>query len=171
MIEIIASNWSTYIGMVTGIIGAITGIAGSVMGWIAYRRSNQIQTADRRLELHKLRNSTHVVVVGLVDLLPQALRSRKAILNARGMLHSSIMKQFEEQQIRDSERARELASQVPSIDHRFDNLSVDQIEEQIIHLHRTKEWVDELVRKYNEHLAEDDRSSSDLRSEQTSRRS
>lgn len=164
-------SWGTYVGTITGITGALTGIAGLVMGWIAYRRSNQIQTADRRLELNKLRNSAHVAAVGLVDLLPQALRSRRAVLNARGVLHSSMMKQFEQQHQTDSERAKELAAQVPSTDESFDSLSVEEIEAKIVQLHRTKEWIDELVRTYSDHMVDDDRSRSELRNAQLGRRS
>lgn len=156
-------DWTTYVGTIAGIIGALTGIAGAVMGWIAYRRSNQIQASDRRLELHKLRNSTHVAAVGLVDLLPQALRSRRAVLNARGVLHSSMTQQFEEQHAADSARATELAMQVPSTDESFDASSMEEIEERIVQLHRTKEWIDELLRKYTAHMDEDAKWRAELR--------
>lgn len=163
------SNWSTYIGMATGIVGAVTGIAGLIMGWIAYRRSNQIQRADRRLELRKLRNSTHVAVVGLVDLIPAAHRSRRAILNARGVLSSSIAYEFEARVEKDTARAAELATQVPTSDVSFDVLSSDQIEELIIQLHRAKEWVDEMVREYEGYLTEDEKKRAELRGGQRHR--
>src|SRR6266508_6461106 len=38
---------------VTGLIGGITGIAGLVVGYIGYRRSQQIKALDLRLELRK----------------------------------------------------------------------------------------------------------------------
>ena len=164
-------SWATYIGTVTGIIGTLTGIAGLIMGWIAYRRSNQIQTVERRLELNKLRNSANVAVVGLVDMLPQAVQSRRAVLNARGVLHSSMMRQFEEQHQRDLERAKDLAAQVPSADESFDSLSVEEIEAKIVQLHRTKEWIDELMRTYSDHLADDDKWRAELRNAQLGHRS
>lgn len=42
-----------YTGAITGVIGAISGIAGSVLGYIAYRRSDQLKALDLRLELRK----------------------------------------------------------------------------------------------------------------------
>jgi hypothetical protein len=42
------------IGAVTGIIGAIAGIAGFVLGYISYRRSQQIKALDLRLVANRL---------------------------------------------------------------------------------------------------------------------
>jgi hypothetical protein len=81
------SNLASYVGMVTGIIGALTGIAGSIMGYIAYHHSNEIKKSDRLLELEKLRNAVHVAAVGLIELMPKALASRKAVMNAGGVRH------------------------------------------------------------------------------------
>jgi hypothetical protein len=156
-------TWSLYVGVATGVIGAITGIAGAIMGWIAYRRSNQIQKADRRLELHKLRNTTHVAVVGLVELIATAQRSRRAILNARGLSSSNTMDHFQDKVEKDGKRANELASQVPVSDESFSDLSGEKIDELVIQLHRTKEWVDEMVREYQGHLGDDEKWRSELR--------
>ncbi|WP_303903038.1 hypothetical protein [Thiohalomonas denitrificans] len=151
------SNTIAYVGMWTGIIGALTGVAGSIMGFVAYRHSREVREADRRLELDKLRNAAHVAAVSLVDLLPRALQSRKAVLNARGMLHSGLMQRFQEQYERDLKRATELAGMVPNTQAAFGSLSVSALEKQIIELDRTKGWIDELLNTYQTAVAEDEK--------------
>jgi len=86
--ELMEPHWTGYVGMVAGVVGAITGIAHPVMGYVAYRRSNQIEASDRRLELHKLLNETHVAADGLLHLLSRALASRQSTLSMRGLGHS-----------------------------------------------------------------------------------
>ncbi len=68
------------IGAVTGIIGAIAGIAGFVLGYISYRRSQQIKALDLRLELRKQVSDLRAMVEELPDLLPRSWESRIAVL-------------------------------------------------------------------------------------------
>ncbi|RMD18436.1 hypothetical protein EA837_03210, partial [Klebsiella pneumoniae] len=46
-------SWTDYVGVVTGLVGMMTGISGAVMGYLGYRRSNQIKALDLRLALRK----------------------------------------------------------------------------------------------------------------------
>ena len=158
-----ASDVVAYVGMVTGIVGALTGIAGSIMGYIAYRHSTEVRKSDRRLELDKLRNAAHVAAVGLVDLLPKALQSRKAVLNARGKFRSGLMQRFQEQFDHDNKRATELAGMVPNTQTSFEHLSASEIEKKIIELDRTKGWIDELLGVYQAAMAEDEKMREEIR--------
>ena len=72
------------IGTVTGIVGAITGPAGCVIGWISYRRSQQIKTLDLRLELRKQVSGVRVDIEALPALLERARASRSAVRSAMG---------------------------------------------------------------------------------------
>lgn len=117
----------SYVGIVTGVIGAITGIAGAIMGFIAYRRSNEIKRSDRRLDLNKERNAAHLAVVGLVDLLAEALESRKNIMAARGAYRSGAMVKYQTAYGADSMRVRDLARQVPPADTDFSSMSLEQV--------------------------------------------
>lgn len=152
-----------YVGMWTGIIGAFTGIAGSIMGYVAYQHSKEVSEADRRLELDKLRNAAHVAAVNLVELLPKALQSRKAVLNARGMLHSGLMQRFQEKCDQDLKRATELAGMVPNTQATFDSLSASELEKRIIELDRTKGWIDELLGVYQAAMVEDEKMREEIR--------
>lgn len=143
------------IGTVTGIIGAISGVAGSIMGFIAFRHSRELKTADRRIELEKLRNKTHLLSVQLTDILPVALKSKERILAAIGKFNSGDMQIFKEEYERDSAKSLELAKQIPRSDTDFKHLSRKQLEGKIVELDRTKGWIEELLNKYQESLNSD----------------
>jgi len=153
--------------MWTGTIGAVTGVAGAIMGYIAYRHSKEVRESDRRLELDKLRNAAHVAAVTLVELLPRALQSRKAVLNKRGMFHSGLMQRFQEQHDLDLKRATELAGTVPNTETRFDSLSASELEKRIVGLDRTKGWIDDLLNAYQAAMLEDEKMREEIRANAT----
>ena len=151
-LEQIEPHWTSYVAIVTGIIGAITGIAGSIMGYIAYRRSNALKKSDRRLNLHQLRNAAHIAGADLLDLLPKALTSRKEMLNARGLFHSSIMREYTAKHEEDSKRAKELSKQIPKEDVNCDSMSLQQLEQEWVRLDRTKGQIDHLISEYRDSI-------------------
>lgn len=146
---------SGLIATITGVIGAITGVAGSIMGYIAFRDSRRIKTSERRLELEVLRNEVHMSSVKLVDLLPQALGSKRASLAARGLSQSSSMDQFVEAHRKDSSRVNELAQSIPAVENDFKSLTLSELDEKIVELDRTKGWISELIEKYENSLEQD----------------
>lgn len=164
------SDTVAYVGMWTGIIGALTGIAGAIMGFIAYRHSKEVKDSDRRLELDKLRNAAHVAAVSLVELLPRALQSRKAVLNAGGMFHSGLMNRFQEQYDQDLKRATELAGMVPNTQTTFDSLSASELEKRIIELDRTRGWIDDLLSTYQAAMVEDEKMREEIRANTQARK-
>lgn len=164
------SNTVAYVGMWTGIIGALTGIAGAIMGFVAYRHSKEVRESDRRLELDKLRNAAHVAAVSLAELLPRALQSRKAVLNARGMLHSGLMKQFQQQYDQDLKRATELAGMVPNTQVISNSRSASELEKRIIELDRTKGWIDDLLSTYQAAMVEDEKMREEIRANAQARK-
>ena len=152
----IEPQWTSYVAIVTGIIGALTGIAGSLMGYIAYRRSNEIKNSDRRLTLHRLRNDSHFAATKLLDLLPKALKLRQLELNRRGMFQSGAMIRYTEEHARDSKRVAELSEQVPPEDVNYDSMSLRQLEQQVVRLDRIKREIDELICMYRDSIRIDE---------------
>ena len=151
----IETHWMNYVAIVTGIIGAITGIAGSIMGYIAYRRSNEIKKSDRRIDLHKLRNDAQIADTELSDILSKALLSRKSTMNGRGLLHSSLVRDYVAEHAKDLKHAKELSGEIPLEDVDYDSLSLKQLEQERVHLDRTKGSIDHLIRKYEDSIQED----------------
>ena len=148
-------HWANYVAIVTGIIGAFAGIAGSIMGYIAYRRSNEIKRSDRRLDLKKLRNDVHFAAKGLNDLLPKALLSRQQVVHARGLLGSSIIEVFKVDHTTDLNRSRELSVQIPPEDIDYDSMPLRQLEEELVRIDRIKTEIDELLAKYQDSIQQD----------------
>ena len=152
----IESHWTGYVAIVTGIIGATTGIAGSIMGYIAYRRSNEIKKSDRRLDLHKLRNDTHIAGTELSGLLLKALKSRQAMMSARGLFQSGAMQRYASEHARDSKLVTELSRKIPPDDVGYDLMSLQQLEQEFVGLDRLKGEIDQLIGKYRDSIRRDE---------------
>ena len=131
-------HWTNYVAIMTGMIGAFTGIAGSIMGYIAYRRSNEIKKSDRLLNLKKLRNGVHFAAKGLLERLPKALLSHKEALNARGLLRSSLMEVYEAEHTKDLNHAKELSTQIPPDDTNYVSMNQQQLEQELVRLDRIR---------------------------------
>lgn len=150
-------NWTSYVAIVTGIIGALTGIAGSIMGYIAYRRSNEIKKSDRHLDVHKLRNAVDSAARRLHELLTEALNSRKLVLHARGLLGSEPERRFKGEHMKDLDRAKELSSQIPPEDTNYDSRSQKQLEQELVRLDRIKIEIDKIRVRYQDSIQQDQR--------------
>lgn len=144
--------------MVTGIIGALTGIAGSVMGYIAYRRSNEIKKSDRRVDVHKERNQVHRAGEGLAELLSKALNSRRQALALAGRLNSGLEMRYTDEHTKDSGRAKELSSQIPPEGTNYNSMSLKQLEKELVRLDRIKIEIYDLRAKYQDSIQQDQRS-------------
>ena len=153
----IGSSLTVSVAIVTAITGAITGIAGSIMGYVAYRRSNEMKKSDRRLDLHKLTNDVHTAGTTLLEILQEALTSHKAMSNARGMFHSSTMTRFATQHEKNSKRATELSNQIPTPaqDANYDSMSLQQLERELVRLDKIGGEVDQRIGKYRDSIEQD----------------
>ena len=94
-------HWTSYVGMVTGILGIITGIPGAIMGFVSYRRSNTIKALDLRLELRKVINEIEAGLSSLTGLLENANQSRQKVAAATGQAGALQMwnQQFEQDKV------------------------------------------------------------------------
>ena len=148
----------TAIGTISGLIGAVAGIFGLIMGYVAYRRSNELKKSDRRVDLHKITNDTRIAGEDLLELVKLAIRSRRAINNAIGMFHSGAMKKYESQHEADSRQATELFEQVAkrTKEPNYDAKSLRQLEQELVEIHRIKSEIDHLTRRYKESIQQDE---------------
>ena len=156
-------HWSSYVGMATGIIGAITGIAGSILGYVGYKRSENVKTLDKRLDHHKLRNEAHVASVQLTDLLIEAVNSKKAVMSATSGLNSEAMKAFIDKYTSDSEHALTLAEKIPKPDVDFESLTLEEINKEIVELHRVLGWINDMSNNYRKSLENDNSLRTEIR--------
>jgi len=146
------------VGIVTGIIGAITGPAGCVIGWISYRRSQQIKVLDLRLELRKQVSDARANIEALPALLERARTSRGAVRSAMGRGQQSgdnlIWKtEFEN----DLKAVQALASEIPDAQEMYQRSKPQKLENKLVEVHTLSAKAAQFRNKYETALASDDK--------------
>lgn len=158
-------NPSTFgIGTVTGIIGAITGPAGCVIGWISYRRSQQIKKLDLRLELRKQMSSVSADIEALPPLLERANVSRSAVSAAMGIGAQSSANQIWKSQLeKDITSVHDLVRELPDAEETYQRLRPLELENKLVAIHTLAARAAQLRNKYETALASDDRDREHIR--------
>jgi hypothetical protein len=151
------SSWASYVGMVTGVIGA-------VMGYIGYRRSNEIKSLDLRLEYRKSINDYVSAISKVEKLLPYANNSRERVAAGIGNYHSGAMQHWKQEYEADSNELNKLAGSVPSPDGNYDHLTFKQLESKLVEMHKLQNEIKALVDKYQSALDADDKTREYIRS-------
>ena len=145
------------IGAVTGIIGAIAGIAGFVLGYISYRRSQQIKALDLRLELRKQVSDLRAMVEELPDLLPRSWESRIAVLSATGLLRSGAFESWKTSWESDTAGARALTNELRSSSDYYEDSKHKDLEDKLVKVHSLASKASRLQDEYLGELAADDK--------------
>lgn len=150
------SAWLGYTGAITGIIGAVAGVAGSILGYIAYRRTDQLKTLDLRLELRK--SETILIADGkeLVPLLDYAKNSKMAVSAAAGMRNSGAILNWISEWETDRTSAVTLAEGLPSANDDYSGLSPTELETKLVQVHAIQSAIVRLKKKYEGSVAADD---------------
>ncbi len=159
-------NWLSYAGVITGTIGAITGIAGATMGYISYRRAGRMKALDLRLELRKAVNDLRSTVESLPSILGPAKGSHISVLNARGILHSSMADQWNAECEKDLAAAKLLESEVPDPTSSFEELTHSELEAKLVAVHAAQSKATGLSEKYRASLASDDKDRDNIQADQ-----
>ena len=146
-------------GAVTGAIGAISGVAGAVLGFKGYRRANAVKALDLRLELRKTVSDARVSVEALPELMREANLSRRAVLNARGMLRSGAMTMWEKSYTADLKQVDFLKDELPSETEDYINMNNHvRLESRLVHIHGLARRIGEMKTKYEKELGKDEAS-------------
>ena len=150
-------HWTSYVGMITGLIGAVLGVMG-------YRKANEIKSLDLRLESRKAINDCTSAISKAKELLPHANQSRERIAAASGGYRSGAMQIWKQQYEQDSTKLSELANKVPSSEMNYDSLSPKQLESKLVEIHALQNEIDLVIKKYQSAVDEDDKTSEHIRS-------
>jgi len=148
-------SWTDFVGVVAGVVGMVTGISGTVMGYLGYRRSNQIKALDLRLALQKDLGEARASITTLRQLMADADGSRKATLAARGLARSGAMVGWEQALATDRAEVTKISAAIPREGSDFAGMSEKQLESEIIAAHKLKTSLSTLVEKYRGELATD----------------
>ena len=143
------SDWAGYVGMATGLFGA-------VMGYVGYRRSNQIKALDLRLELRKGLASAHESLSTLRELIDAAAGSRTNVLAARGLGRSGASVAWEQTLTADRAEVDRLAASLRDEAANFTAFTPEQLESELVSVHKVAAGISGLVTKYRDELAADD---------------
>lgn len=144
------------IAMACGIVGAITGLTGAVFGLIGYRRTNALKALDLRLEVRRTENTMRQEINQLVPVMEHSKRSRKALSAAQGRYQSGAMSAWLGEWESDLAAARTVESDAGLLDVEHATLTESQLEDRLVKLHRTQLQIRQLLKKYQDGLAEDD---------------
>jgi hypothetical protein len=152
------------IGTVTGIVGAITGPAGCVIGWISYRRSQQIKTLDLRLELRKQVSGVRVDIEALPALLERARASRSAVRSAMGRGQQSGDNLIWNAELEnDLKTVQALACELPDAKETYQRSKPQKLENKLVEVHALAAKAAQLRNKYETALASDDKDRDHIR--------
>ena len=152
------------IGTVTGIVGAITGPAGCVIGWISYRRSQQIKTLDLRLELRKQVSGVRVDIEALPALFERARASRIAVRSAMGRGQQSGDNLIWNAELEnDLKTVQALACELPDAKETYQRSKPQKLENKLVEVHALAAKAAQLRNKYETALASDDKDRDHIR--------
>jgi hypothetical protein len=157
--------WLSYAGAITGAIGAVTGIAGAVMGYIAYRRSEELKALDLRLELRKSENDVHSAIKELPAILEQAKKSRQAVASANGSLGSGALAKWLSEWNEDFTEVKKLETQLSLDSPDYSTFGHVELETKLVTTHGLHTKVSKFQEKYNSMLAADDREREQIRAD------
>jgi len=148
-------HWTSYVGMFSGLIGTLTGIAGLIMGYVSYKKSNQIKKLDLRIELKRSIEDTTLDSKKLLEQMEKAFNSRIHVASATGRSDSGWKKKWKEEFEANQTKAYELANKLTEENTNYDQLDPKGLENKLIELHKIKINIHRLFEKYSETLAED----------------
>lgn len=155
--------WLTYTGAIAGAIGAVTGVAGAIMGFISYRKTNEIKELELRLELRRRTHDLHAVLSELPELLRRAERSHVAVAAATGKRGSGAMVQWSQQWETDQGEVKSIADAAPPEGQDLIALTLTELEQQLASVHQVHARAVTLRDRYIAALAADDRERDHLR--------
>lgn len=154
------------IGTVTGIIGAITGPAGCVIGWINYRRSQEVKTLDLRLELRREISSVRVDVEAFSALLEPARKSRSAVSAALGIgPQSSVNLIWKANLENDVKAVQGLMSELPDAMETYQRSKPQELENKLVEIRVLTAKAAQLRNRYQTALASDDKDRDHIRAD------
>ena len=146
-------HWTAYVGMAAGILGAITGISGAVMGFVSYRRSNNIKALDLRLELRKVVTDIEAGLAALPGAMDHANQSRQRVTAATGQ--AGALQLWNQQFEQDRTRLNEMRERAPSSAEDLAKLSPVELESRLVAAHKIYHEVTQLAEKYARALGAD----------------
>ena len=128
-----------------------------IIAILAYRHANKVKKLDLLVEAGRARNNLHSNFVTLVELHPEAMKSRKAVASATGKSQGGAMHKWQAEWEGDEAFIKDqITPNVPKKDTDYKSLSPERLVSAIVDLHHLDNRVKELLDKYRSWMADDD---------------
>ena len=162
-------HWTSYVGMVSGLIGAATGIAGGIMAYKSSREVNKIKSLDLRLELRKAVTDITTSYTNLNGLIDSANKSRISMAAATGRFHSGMMELWNNELETDKTTIAQIGETIPTDEEDYKDLNTAELEAKLVDVHRLQGEVTQLADKYHAAMDEDKRQGDHIREDMRAR--
>lgn len=155
-----ATQWTSYVGVVTGSVVALIVIASAILGWLAYRRSHQTKSLDfLRHDLRGAINQLASDVFTAKDMMSSVKASRRDVMAATGRINSGAMEQWLLQFAKDENVVGQLAASACVLEAtNLHALKLEEMEAKAAELHKVQTDVTELLEKFRVSMEVDDKS-------------
>lgn len=144
-----------WIGTVASGVGVLIAIYSAVRSNQANKRVDQIKALDLRLDLRKTLGDTHESLATLRGLIAEAETSRPAVLSMQGNLGGAL-DGFNRMVAADRTRLEAIVTPLPSEDTDYSSYTPEQLEAEIVTVHRIAASLATMKDQYRAHLAQDD---------------
>ncbi|MGH9694628.1 MAG: hypothetical protein ACRD5Z_10825 [Bryobacteraceae bacterium] len=149
-------DWSTYVGVIGGVVGMLAGVGGFVLGILAFRRTGQLKALDLRLELRRCERSLRSDAGGIVQLLEGSKASHTRLGAAQGNYRSGAMQHWLVEWGTDLASAESLVQQVATLGTFNDAMSQAELEASLNAVQNLQHELAKLSAKYSGSLDKDD---------------
>jgi len=162
-------HWTSYVGMISGLIGAATGIAGAIMGYLGYQKATSLKSLDMRLELRRAGTDLTTSYAELNALIDDANQSRMRMAAARERFKSGMMERWNNELEIDKTTIAQIEESIPKDNEQYKDLNTEKLEAKLVDVHRIQGEVTQLINKYHAAMDEDKRQGDHLREDMRSR--
>lgn len=162
-------HWTSYVGMISGLIGAVSGIAGAIMGYAGYRKATSLKSLDMRLELRRAGTDLTTSYAKLNGLIDSANQSRIRMAAATGNIGSGKMEILNNELEIDKTTIAQIEESIPKDNEQYKDLNTEKLEAKLVDVHRIQGEVTQLLNKYNAAIDEDKRQGDHLREDMRAR--
>ncbi|MGY5453204.1 hypothetical protein ACVFI8_20005 [Agarivorans sp. MS3-6] len=150
-------HWTSYVGMVTGIVGSIAGITGAIVASLSLKKTREIKALDLRLTLKKNVNEFRSLLIETEELLPKIDNSRKRVFSATGKLGSGERKKWEMDFEKDTDSLEVISNTFQRAEKDLDTESYNGLEHKLDSLNQLKYRLDSIYKKYSDAYQDDEK--------------
>jgi len=138
-----------------GLTSVIIGVIAVIISFFTYKKASSIKLIDLRLELKKELNHLHRIYNDLIPLMDNANTSRINTLAARGRTNSGERKRWDSEHVKNEKEVVSFERYTSSSNTNINSFSDNQLEEEIIIVHKVLVDLKAISQLYEASIIED----------------